>query len=775
VQQREGHAPHPDDMPRWIPLAVCCSYVYHWATTAAFPVVMPAATGVKRAVLGSTGGRKLVDLSRAVGTKQQSTTAALPLRLPLLPSARPAVRRVFQQQMMSSSTSQQQQVSTPSSDPAAAAPPGPGDRVSKRRRRASTRYIPSDFRGVWGGPKGKWKARLVSKGQLRQLGTFESERDAARAYNKAARSLHGAGAKLNLLPDDVPAKAPQEAAPETTAEAEAPAAELASAAEALAAEELAVAAAAAQAEREAVLAAMAVIEEEAAQATAEGAAEAVTQPTRGAESLGGKGEVSENPLSGATAKSRKEEAKNDEGVTGAPEGGEEKPAAAAVAQAKAAADTTGVAEAAPRAAAATADFRYQDELDFRDLEEIPKSTGPSFWGDDDDATLASTWATTAEPEGGGGGDDGGKATTAPVKERSSGSSSSSSSSSVTTTALTVPDRGRAVSESSPPKYTGLAKEGAGADMTAGAEAGESEPGPGNGIPPGNDESAPVVPSPTSAPATISGSSTTTTIKMSRASAGMASVGGEAKAGVAGRRRRRSLSTLASSQQAKSSPPPPPPASAAVGTGTSSSNPPAAAPPLPPSLVTAEGGEGATSVTADVAAMPGKPASGGSPLALASPETSGGAAAGLDGSGQREGGDANGMGGGEGWSGEGGGAETTGVWSGRGAGWERDEAGEDVYEENLKALVGVSTGPHSYWMGPLMALTKPETRKNAMQLTADNKLGYRSSKGGPVSKGTLLQYVLEQKEKHPTKVMGRGAGRVGTGDGSGSDALPDGFS
>lgn len=177
VQPAEEHTPHPDDMPRWTPLAVCCSYVSYWATTAAFPVVMPAATGVKRAVLGSAGGRKLVDLSRvAVGTQQQqSTTAALPLRLPLLPSARPAARRVFQQRMMSSSTSQQQQqVSTPSPDPAAAAPPGPaGDRVNKRRRRASTRYIPSDFRGVWGGPKGKWKARLVSKGQLRQLGTFE--------------------------------------------------------------------------------------------------------------------------------------------------------------------------------------------------------------------------------------------------------------------------------------------------------------------------------------------------------------------------------------------------------------------------------------------------------------------------------------------------------------------------------------------------------------------------------------------------------------------------
>lgn len=82
---------------------------------------------------------------------------ALPLRI-RVPTARPAARRVFQQRMMSSSTSEQQQQAEAS---------------TAAKRRASSRYIPSDFRGVRGGPKGKWKARLVSKGQLRQLGTFE--------------------------------------------------------------------------------------------------------------------------------------------------------------------------------------------------------------------------------------------------------------------------------------------------------------------------------------------------------------------------------------------------------------------------------------------------------------------------------------------------------------------------------------------------------------------------------------------------------------------------
>lgn len=33
-------------------------------------------------------------------------------------------------------------------------------------------YVSSDYRGVVGGPKGMWKARISSKGGLRQLGTF---------------------------------------------------------------------------------------------------------------------------------------------------------------------------------------------------------------------------------------------------------------------------------------------------------------------------------------------------------------------------------------------------------------------------------------------------------------------------------------------------------------------------------------------------------------------------------------------------------------------------
>lgn len=55
----------------------------------------------------------------------------------------------------------------------------------------------------------------------------------------------------------------------------------------------------------------------------------------------------------------------------------------------------------------------------------------------------------------------------------------------------------------------------------------------------------------------------------------------------------------------------------------------------------------------------------------------------------------------------------------------------------------------------MRLTKPEVRKVAMQLSSANKLGYVSTRGGTVSKGSLLGFVLAQKEKHPTKVSYRG--------------------
>lgn len=160
---------------RWAPLAACWSYASCLVTTAAFTVVMPAASGMPRALFCSSGCRTLY-LSRVAAGHPRSPTMALPLRL-RLPPVRPAARHIFQQRMMSSSTSQHTASEGTGSGAAAAPIRGKVEKTvvvaTAAKRRASSRYIPSDFRGVRGGPKGKWKARLVSKGQLRQLGTFE--------------------------------------------------------------------------------------------------------------------------------------------------------------------------------------------------------------------------------------------------------------------------------------------------------------------------------------------------------------------------------------------------------------------------------------------------------------------------------------------------------------------------------------------------------------------------------------------------------------------------
>lgn len=78
---------------------------------------------------------------------------------------------------------------------------------------------------------------------------------------------------------------------------------------------------------------------------------------------------------------------------------------------------------------------------------------------------------------------------------------------------------------------------------------------------------------------------------------------------------------------------------------------------------------------------------------------------------------------------------------------------------LRGLVVSSQGLDRYWMEPLMSLTKPEARKVAMQLSSANKLGYVSTRGGPVGKGSLLEFVLAQKEKHPTKVISVSRGQT----------------
>lgn len=64
-----------------------------------------------------------------------------------------------------------------------------------RKRRKHSRY-----RGVtWNEGKGMWKAQVWHKGTTVFVGYFESERDAALAYNGRARELLGTDGKLNRV------------------------------------------------------------------------------------------------------------------------------------------------------------------------------------------------------------------------------------------------------------------------------------------------------------------------------------------------------------------------------------------------------------------------------------------------------------------------------------------------------------------------------------------------------------------------------------------------
>lgn len=55
----------------------------------------------------------------------------------------------------------------------------------------------SQYKGVCRSASGKWQAQTKHKGKSIHIGTFETEKDAALAYNEAAARLKGRFARLN--------------------------------------------------------------------------------------------------------------------------------------------------------------------------------------------------------------------------------------------------------------------------------------------------------------------------------------------------------------------------------------------------------------------------------------------------------------------------------------------------------------------------------------------------------------------------------------------------
>jgi hypothetical protein len=81
---------------------------------------------------------------------------------------------------------------------------GPADAPALRAEceRARKATTSSQFRGVaWAAASGAWRARITVRGELRHLGLYADEREAALAYDAAAAGAFGERAKLNFLSD----------------------------------------------------------------------------------------------------------------------------------------------------------------------------------------------------------------------------------------------------------------------------------------------------------------------------------------------------------------------------------------------------------------------------------------------------------------------------------------------------------------------------------------------------------------------------------------------
>lgn len=73
---------------------------------------------------------------------------------------------------------------------------GSQNRCNKGKPKNNT----SGYKGVtWHTPNKKWVAQIAVNGKHSYIGSFKTKEEAAKAYNKKAKELHGEFARLNNL------------------------------------------------------------------------------------------------------------------------------------------------------------------------------------------------------------------------------------------------------------------------------------------------------------------------------------------------------------------------------------------------------------------------------------------------------------------------------------------------------------------------------------------------------------------------------------------------